>query len=118
MALYNPVMGTLFAGASALNAFSVAAGISAHNLANISTGGFSPLSAKFADLSRSSGALSRTADKTDVQTETPILQERHSKTMPEQEMFSLINYQRSFQANVQTVRTADAILGAVLNIIA
>lgn len=113
--------GSLYVGASALNTSSIGIQTTAHNIANVSTNGFQPISPAFADGPDGIG-VRVTGIKRDGQyiggSLTPgndafaqyAAEHLPSATELAREIPSLIKYKRNFQANVQTIKTADAML--------
>lgn len=117
-------IGSLFVGASALNAFSQRIQTTTYNVANVSTAGFKPATAQLADGSAGMGvelhSLMRDG-KPVASTGNALPQSLQNRFMPsatelEREIANLINDQRAFQANTQTIRTADSLFGYVLDI--
>lgn len=124
----------LFLGAGAMQAHSWGMAVSAHNVANVSTDGFTPQRALFA-----TGPGGRGVTLDTVLREPPLggavsAQDRpgaaggasHMAGLPPEvarpsgtelarEMPRMIVTQRTYEANAQTVRTADEMLGTLLN---
>ena len=117
-------VGSLFVGASALNAFSQRIQTTTYNVANVSTAGFKPVTAQLADGPAGMGvelhSLMRNGQPV-TSTVTAPAQSLQNRSIPgstelEREIANLIYDQRAFQANAQTVRTADSLFGYVLDI--
>lgn len=113
--------GSLYVGASALNTSSIGIQTTAHNIANVSTDGFKPISPTFSDGSAGLGVQVTGIKRDDMhigESLTPgndafaryAAENLPSATELAREIPSLIKYQRNFQANVQTIKTADAML--------
>lgn len=130
------ISSALYLGAGAMQAHSWGMAVSAHNVANVSTDGFTPQRALFA-----TGPGGRGVTLDTVLREPPLggavsAQDRpgavsggdaHVAGLPPEalrpsgtelakEMPRMIVTQRTYEANAQTVRTADDMLGTLLNI--
>ena len=129
------ISSALYMGAGAMQAHSWGMAVSAHNVANVSTDGFTPQRALFAtgpggrgvtldtvlrepplggavsapDRPGASGGVSAAAG-------LPPEAMRPSGTELAKEMPRMIITQRTYESNAQTVRTADDMLGTLLNI--
>ena len=89
---------------------------SAHNVANLNTDGFDPL--RVVQQDRANGGVSATVET--VNTQNPTIQRgsdivETSGTDLGEEMVEQLVAQRSHEANIATLRTADEILGALLD---
>lgn len=113
--------------AGALAVHSAAIQVAAHNIANVSTTGFLPRHATFATGSHGTGVELESVRKQDLPLGRQSLAEdgdrsratiKASGTELAREMPQLITTQRGFEANAATVRTADEMLGSLLNLIA
>lgn len=131
------ISASLYLGAGAMQAHSWGMAVSAHNVANVSTAGFTPQRALFA-----TGPGGRGVTLDTVQREPPLggmeasgatdPSDRYSADAYEsaglppealrpsgtelaREMPRMIVTQRTYEANAQTVRTADEMLGTLLN---
>ena len=88
--MMSGITGSMNLGASAMNAHAWGMAVTAHNVANVNTAGFTPQHAVYAtgpggtDLGR--------------------------------EMTQMISTQRTYEANAQVVRTGDAMLGTLLDL--
>lgn len=114
--------GALQTGASALIAFSKGIQAPAHNIANVSTDGFKPVSAVYADRPNLSGVKLDAITRDGVPlsgdaSQVPGNLDKPSGTELAKEVPSMMLTQRSFQANAQTVRVVDEMLGSILDII-
>lgn len=116
--------GSLFVGASALNSFSQRVQATTYNIANVSTDGFQPVTAQLADgprgqgvhlnsLTREGKPVTASGTSTTAASQSGFLP---SATALEREFSHLISDQRAFQANVQSIRATDEMLGYVLDI--
>lgn len=130
------ISSALYLGAGAMQAHSWGMAVSAHNVANVSTDGFTPQRALFATgpggrgvtldtvlrepplggavsaQDRPGAASGADADMAGLPPEAM----RPSGTELAKEMPRMIVTQRTYEANAQTVRTADDMLGTLLNI--
>lgn len=125
----------LWMGAGAMEAHSWGMAVSAHNVANVSTDGFTPQRALFATGPGGQGVALDTVIRepslgsavqgygadgvaTDIQNVAGLPPDatRPSGTELAREMPHMIVTQRTYEANAQTVRTADEMLGTLLNI--
>lgn len=128
------ISSALFLGAGAMQAHSWGMAVSAHNVANVSTDGFTPQRALFATgpggrgvtldtvlrepplggavpAQDRPGAAGGASDMAGLPPEVA----RPSGTELAREMPRMIVTQRTYEANAQTVRTADDMLGTLLN---
>lgn len=121
-------------GASAMNTHSWGMAVSAHNVANVSTADFEPQRAVYATgpagqgvrldavLQRNgpvgTGGTAYNAAQAvyDVTAGLPLEAASPSGTNLAREMVSMISTQHAYKANATTVRTADAMLGTLLDI--
>ena len=128
------ISSALFMGAGAMQAHSWGMAVSAHNVANVSTDGFTPQRALFATgpggqgvtldtvirepglggLAAGYGPDGATTAAQDVSGLPPGVP-RPSGTELAREMPHMIVTQRTYEANAATVRTADEMLGTLLN---
>lgn len=117
--------GSLYVGANALNASSIGIQTTAHNIANVSTNGFKPISPAFADGPGGFGIQVTGIKRDEPQAGASLTpgndafvqyaaENLPSATELAREIPSLIKYQRNFQANVQTIKTADAMLETLI----
>ena len=129
------ITSALFMGAGAMQAHSWGMAVTAHNVANVSTDGFTPQRALFATgpggrgvtldtvirepglggLAGGAGPDGVTAGAQNVSGLPPEVL-RPSGTELAREMPHMIVTQRTYEANAATVRTADEMLGTLLNI--
>ncbi len=113
------ISSTLHLGAAAMNVHARAQAVSAHNIANISTNGYIPHRARFS-LDPSVPAVLRQEDPPvagavfDV-TSRVARDIRPSGTDLATEIPRMISNQHAYKANAQVVRTADAMLGVLLD---
>ena len=129
------ISSALYMGAGAMQAHSWGMAVSAHNVANVSTDGFTPQRALFATgpggrgvtldtvlreppLGGAVSAPDRRGASGDVSAAAGLPPEamRPSGTELAKEMPRMIITQRTYESNAQTVRTADDMLGTLLNI--
>lgn len=103
---------SLHIGASALQTFSVGMQVTAHNLANCSTQGFSPQHVTYSEKANSSGV-----EIEDISTASSSLL-RQSGTDIATELSHMASVQHNFEASAKTVATVDEMAGVLLNIIA
>lgn len=111
--------------AGALSVFSHGFHAHAHNVANISTDKFKQITPVFVDGPGGWGvhlsALLREGEPLQAGAYSSALE--HDEVMPSgteiaTELPSMINMEKSFQANVQAVRAEDEMLGCLLDIVA
>lgn len=128
-------------GASALTAFGADMQTLAHNVANVNTAGFNPQRAEFADVSGNRGTRLETVfqgggiagqEGTRISYEelrqrardmgandgTPLESLYPSGTSLEREMANLVALPHTYEANAQVIRTADDMLGVILDMTA
>ncbi len=129
------ISSALYMGAGAMQAHSWGMAVSAHNVANVSTDGFTPQRALFATgpggrgvtldtvlreppLGGAVSAPDRPGASGDVSAAAGLPPEamRPSGTELAKEMPRMIITQRTYESKAQTVRTADDMLGTLLNI--
>lgn len=119
-------IGALAAPLSAFAAYGTGLGSTAHNLANVLTPGFKAGRVTYAESPGQSGVKAEGPQKLDTPGAfipvSPGLPEsgsgfvEASNTDVAREMVNLIVNSRTYQANAKTVRTADEMLGTVINI--
>ena len=116
---------SMYIGASALNAHSWGMAVTAHNVANVNTAGFTPRRAVYAEGPDARGVrldavLQDAAGRFDVaasgEPSMPPEFVNPSGTDLGREMTRMISTQRTYEANAQTVRSADAMRGVLLDI--
>lgn len=117
---------SMYTGASALYAHSWGMAVTAHNVANVNTAGFTPQRAVYADVSGSRGVQLDAVLRDDAARRFGSAVNRDPAMPPEfvnpsgtdlaREMTQMISTQRTYEANARTVRTADAMLGILLDI--
>lgn len=104
---------------SALHAFATGTHGTAYNIANINTGGFRPVSVRYRsgvpDDQGVRPVVTREAAPAAGELTGPTAP---SGTEPAREMVNLIVNQRSFEANAAVIRTDDALLGTIIDLIA
>lgn len=97
--------------------------VAAHNIANISTDGFTPQRAEYATGANGVGVELQTVRKVeqplgrgnpDIAASAPSMPER-SGTELAYELPRMIATQRGFEAQAVTIRTADEMLGTLFN---
>ncbi|MDF0650163.1 MAG: flagellar basal body rod C-terminal domain-containing protein [Nitrospira sp.] len=105
---------------SGLTAFSKQVEVVAHNVANVNTDGFKKSRTEFVEIP--SGGVLPVVEKDDSSGPTVLRDSGGNQTMVElsnvdlgEEAVQQIVAQRSFQANLQTLRAEDAILGSILD---
>ena len=93
----------------------------AHNVANINTDGFKKSRTEFVEIP--TGGVLPVVEKDDSSGPTVLRDTGGNQTMVElsnvdlgKEMVQQIVAQHSFEANLQTLRTGDALLGSILDI--
>ena len=93
----------------------------AHNIANVNTDGFKKSKTEFVEIP--SGGVLPVLEKDDSTGPTVLRDTGGNQTMVElsnvdlgEEVAQQIAAQRSFEANLQTLRTGDALLGSILDI--
>lgn len=106
---------------AALQVFGARTQIAAHNIANVSTDGFKPVTANLEDGPAGKGV----AVSALWQGGAPITAKESTSAKPgsgepsgtdlAREMVSLISSQRAFEANTKTIATQDAMLGYLLD---
>lgn len=115
-------------GASALGVHAWGMNISAHNVANVNTDAFEPQRVHYADAPENRGVLLNAVSQGDgiaslgaQENVSAMLPSASLTALPSgtdlaREMTSMIGTQRAYEANTVAVRTADDMLGAVLDI--
>ncbi len=118
---------SLWLGAGAMYAYSRGMAVTAHNIANVSTDNFTPRHAVYA-----TGPNGRGTVLDSILPTGPNIREmgdlaaddglsavkRPSGTELERELTRMISTQRAYEANAQTVRSADEMTATLLNIVA
>ena len=106
---------------SGLTAFSKQIEVVAHNVANVNTDGFKKSRTEFVEIPI--GGVLPVVEKDDSSGPTVLRDTGGNQTMVElsnvdlgEEVVQQIVAQRSFEANLQTLRTGDALLGSILDI--
>lgn len=106
---------------SGLTAFSKQLEVVAHNVANVNTDGFKKSGTEFVEIP--SGGVLPVVEKDDSSGPTVLRNSTGNQTMVElsnvdlgKETVQQIVAQRSLEANLQTLRTGDALLGSILDI--
>lgn len=106
---------------SGLTAFAKQIEVAAHNVANVNTDGFKKSRTEFVEM-QSAGVLP-VVEKDNSAGPTVLKDMGHGPTQVElsnvdlgQETVSQIIAQRGFEANLRTLRTADDLLGSILDI--
>lgn len=126
-------IGALYPPLTAFAAYSAGLGSTAHNLANVLTNNFKAGRVGYSELSNQSGV--RAEGPQPMGNSGPLVPygpglpplENGNPTVPEgfvegsntdvaREMVNLIVTSRTYQANAQTVRTVDEMLGTVINL--
>ncbi|WP_022656058.1 flagellar basal body rod C-terminal domain-containing protein [uncultured Desulfovibrio sp.] len=118
---------SMYIGALAMNAHSWGMAVTAHNVANVNTAGFTPQQAVYATgpggrgvrldaVLQDAGAAGRLAAGTDNDPSMPPEVVNPSGTDLGREMTQMISTQRTYEANARTVRASDAMLGALLDL--
>lgn len=112
--------GTAMNAASAMNAFATGVHGTAYNIANISTGGFQPVSVRYQSGPNEQGVTpivtrakppTNTADNVTISTKMGI-----SNVDPAREMVNLTTNQRAFEANSTVIRASDEMIGTLIDI--
>ncbi|MBS0183593.1 MAG: hypothetical protein JSS39_14460 [Nitrospira sp.] len=106
---------------SGLTAFSKQIEVVAHNVANVNTDGFKKSGTEFVEIP--SGGVLPVVEKDDSSGPAVLRNSTGNQTMVElsnvdlgEETVQQIAAQRSLEANLQTLRTGDALLGSILDI--
>ena len=125
-------------GATALSAFGAGMQTLTHNVANVNTAGFNPQRAEYSDISGNGGTrldavfqgdglsgqegtrvsydeLRQRARDMGAGEGTPLESLFPSGTSLEREMADLVAMPHTYEANAQVVRTADDMLGVILD---
>ncbi len=121
------ITGSMHIGASAMDAHSWGMAVTAHNVANVNTAGFTPQRAVYATgpggrgvrldaVLQDAGAAGRLDAATNSDPSMPPEFVNPSGTDLGREMTQMISTQRTYEANAQTVRTGDAMLGVLLDL--
>lgn len=107
-----------------LGVHSVGMQVTAHNVANVSTDSFSPQRAVYATGAGGNGVVLDTVYSVDAAAiqglprDVSVAAYPFSGTELSREMPQMIMTQRGFQANAATVRTADEMLGTIVDMVA
>lgn len=107
--------GVLHIPLTAFQAYGTGLGVTAHNLANVLTPGFRPGSTAYADLPGQSGVAATAFQPPRASGQAGS---RPSGTDVAREMVNLIVTSRTYQANAKVAGAADAMLGAVIDLVA
>lgn len=113
-------IGALYPPLTAFAAYGVGLGSTAHNLANVLTDNFKAGRAAYGELSNLAGV--RAEGPQPMEASGPLAPSgpggfvEGSNTDVATEMVNLIVTSRTYQANAQTVRTADEMLGTVIDL--
>ena len=115
------VLRAMYSGVSGLRAEGEALGVVGDNIANVNTDGFKKSKTEFVEIP--SGGVLPVVEKDDSSGPTVLHDTGGNQTMVElsnvdlgEEVAQQIAAQRSFEANLQTLRTGDALLGSILDI--
>lgn len=114
----------LHLASGALSVFAVGTQITAHNIANVSTGDFLPQHVTYATGSHGEGVVLESVRKEEAALAIPadsleiLGEKRASGTNLAREFPHLISTQHAFEANCVTVRVADEMAVSLLNTIA
>ena len=115
------MIGAIQSALSGINAFSTQVAVAAHNVANVTTDGFKKSRTELIAVEsggvRSSIQKDETAGPT-ILTNTgygPAQLELSNVDLAEEAVNQILG-QRGFEANIQTVKTADEMLGTILDI--
>lgn len=117
-------MSAIEAASGALNAFATAQQVTANNVANVSTEGFTPSRVTFEERPDFGGTAIEDIRQTSAGggTGKPAVirdmeqaESRPSSTNIITETMNLITNQRAFEANAAVIRTEDEMKGAILN---
>lgn len=120
-------MSAIDAASSALNAFSIAQQVTANNIANVSTEGFTPSRTTFEDRPNFGGtaisdirqiSAGESGGKPAVIKDMERADSKVSSTEIFSEMANMMANQRAFEANAAVIRTDDEMKGNLLNEIA
>jgi flagellar basal-body rod protein FlgC len=106
---------------SGLTAFGKQIEVVAHNIANVNTDGFKKSKTEFVEIP--SGGVLPVIEKDDSSGPTILRDTDRNQTMVElsnvdlgEEAVQQIMAQRSFEANLQTLRMGDVLLGSILDL--
>lgn len=132
--MMSGITGSMNLGASAMNAHAWGMAVTAHNVANVNTAGFTPQHAVYAtgpggrgvqldavlQDSGVAGRLPAEVRNNPAVSAAPASVESDfvnpGGTDPGREMTQMISTQRTYEANAQVVRTGDAMLGTLLDL--
>lgn len=118
------IASSMHLASGALTSFAVGTQVTAHNIANVSTGDFLPQRATYATGSRGVGVAVESvrtqaaADSDAVETGGFFGGKKASGTELAREIPHLIATERAFDANAATVRAADEMLSSLLDMLA
>ena len=99
-------------GLSALQSYQGAMAITANNIANANTNGFTPAVAQFQETAPGVGVQLSAANSTPLNSTDS---NQPSSTDLTSEMVKLMTYKVGFKAAARVVETADTMIGTVLN---
>lgn len=119
---------SMYMAADSMSVHTVGTQVASHNIANISTDGFTPQRATYATGSNGMGVELENVrkleqpwggDTASISSEALDLSVRKTPSGTEiaREVPQLIRNQRGFEANAATIRTTDEMMGSLLNII-
>lgn len=115
------MIGAIQSALSGLTAFSTQVAVTAHNVANVNTDGFKKSRTEL--IAVESGGVRSAIQKDETAGPTilnntgygPALLELSNVDLAEEAVNQILG-QRGFEANIQTIRTADEMLGTILDI--
>lgn len=120
------ITSSMYLAAGSMDTHSIGIQVSAHNVANISTDGFTPQRATYATRTDGQGVELESVHKPDIQDMVNLSDSasiyadvlQQSGTELAREMPHMLLTERGFQANAATIRAADEMLGSLVNSVA
>lgn len=114
------MVGSLESARTGLQAFQRSVAVAAHNIANIRTDGFQPSRVSFSEAATGGVTTHVLPDLPQNRSmpstvNHPVLTEQPTID-PAGSILDLLVGRRGFELNLQTIRTADSILGAIVNL--
>lgn len=112
------MVSSLYSGASALQSYQTATDVTANNVANINTGGYTAKSTTLAE-TRPAGvkvaAIAKSASSiNDSQPHVQVARNQSNVDLAKEKTDEITSF-RAYQANAKTVQTTDDMLGTVIN---
>ena len=100
----------LNAGLSGLSSYQFAVDVTANNIANANTEGFTPSQVAFTEVQPGGGVSASTSAPT-----APVSADAPSATDLATELVNLQMYKIGYEANAKVVQTSDSLLGSLLD---